>query len=231
SRYDYAGLGRPISEEQFEAGQTTPLSWQYSYYNHNGDITWSDGPQYDPEDYVWFDYDGAGRKTAEVHWRSRAKADGTGVEAEPDATLYAITSYVYDPFGNLTNQCDPVGNFVVMAYDAIGQMTQKVFYASDNTPLATNFMSYEPGGQVANITNSLGGVTQMLYTQTGKPYSRQNPDGSTNGWQYDLLGRVVKEFQPNGSYLETTYDDANRAVARQFKDSGGAVLSSTTSIF
>src|SRR5262249_24525569 len=71
-RYDYDGLGRPISEEEFEAGQTTPLSWSYSYYNHSGDLTWRDGPQYDPEDYVWFDYDGAGRKTAEVRWRSRA---------------------------------------------------------------------------------------------------------------------------------------------------------------
>src|SRR4029077_18243976 len=48
---------------------------------------------------------------------------------------------------------------------------------------------------------------------------------------YDLLGRAVKEFQPNGSYLETTYDEANRAVTRQFKDSGGVVLSSTTNIY
>jgi RHS repeat-associated protein len=231
SRYDYDGLGRVISQEVFEPGQTIPLTWQYSYYNHNGDLTWSDGPQYDPEDYVWFDYDGAGRKTAEVHWRSRAKSDGSGVEAEPDDTLYSITSYVWDPFGNLTNQVDPVGNYTVLAYNAIGQMTQRVFYASGNTPLATNYFGYEPGGEVSNSTNSLGGVTQTLYTQTGKPYFRQNLDGSTNGWQYDLLGRVVKEFQPNGSYWETTYDDARLTVARQFKDSSGTLLSSTTNIF
>lgn len=231
SRYDYDGLGRVIADETFEAGQTTPLSWKYSYYNHNGDLTWSDGPQYDPEDYIWYDYDGAGRKTAEVHWRSRAKADGTGVEAEPDATLYSVTSHAYDAFGNLTNQVDPVGNYSVMSYDAIGQMTQRVFYAYDSTPLATNGMTYEPGGEIAILTNSLGGLTQTLYTQTGQPYFRQNPDGSTNAWQYDLLGRVVKEFLPNGSYGETTYDDAHFTVARQFKNSSGTVLSSTTNIF
>ena len=229
--YDYDGMGRVISEEAFEAGQTTPMSWQNFYYNHNGDITWYDGPQYNPEDYIWFDYDGAGRKVSEVHWRSQAASDGSGVVAAPDSSLYSITSYDYDAFGNLIEQIDPVGNYSVMAYDKIGQMTRQVFYDANNNALATNTMSHEPGGEVAAFTNSLGGISQILYTQTGKPYFHQNPDGSTNGCQYDLLGRVQKEFLPNGSYWLTTYNDASRTVIRQFFNSVGTMLATTTNVF
>jgi RHS repeat-associated protein len=229
--YDYDGLGRVITEQAFESGQTTPMSWQDFYYDHNGDITWYDGPQYNPEDYVWYDYDGAGRKVSEVHWRSQASPDGSGVIAAPASSLYSITSYIYDGFGNLIQQTDPVGNYSIMAYDKIGQMTNQVFYDANNNALATNTMSHEPGGQIANFTNSLGGVSQTLYTQTGKPYFRQNPDGSTNGWQYDLLGRVQDEFLPNGSYWQTTYQDANRTIIRQFFNTNGAVLAVTTNVY
>jgi RHS repeat-associated protein len=229
--YDYDGLGRVITEEAFESGQTTPMSWQDFYYDHNGDITWYDGPQYNPEDYVWYDYDGAGRKVSEVHWRSQASPDGSGVVAAPASSLYSITSYSYDGFGNLIQQTDPVGNYSIMAYDKIGQMTNQVFYDANNNALATNTMSHEPGGQIANFTNSLGGVSQTLYTQTGKPYFRQNPDGSTNGWQYDLLGRVQDEFLPNGSYWQTTYQDANRTIIRQFFNTNGAILAVTTNVY
>ena len=229
--YDYDGLGRVISQESFEAGQTTPMSWQDYYYDHNGDITWYDGPQYNPEDYIWYDYDGAGRKVSEVHWRSQAAPDGSGVQAAPDSNLYSITSYVYDGFGNLIQQTDPVGNYSLMAYDQIGQMTQQVFYDANNNPLATNALTHEPGGQIANFTNALGGVSQTLYTQTGKPYFRQNSDGSTNGWQYDLLGRIQYEFLPNGAYWQTTYQDANRKVIRQFVNTNALILAATTNVY
>ncbi len=58
----YDNLGRPIAREVFEPGATVPLAWDYTYYNENGEVTWTDGPRYDPEDYVWRDYDGAGRR-------------------------------------------------------------------------------------------------------------------------------------------------------------------------
>jgi RHS repeat-associated protein len=229
--YDYDLLGRIKAEEVFVPGQTNAISWNNSYYNHNGEITWSDGPRYDPEDYVWRDYDGAGRKIVEARWRSRAKSNGSGVEAVPGDGLYSISSFEYDPFGNLTNSVDPLGNHQVMMYDAIGQMTQQVFYAADNTPLSTNTMGYEPGGKVRAATNSLGTFVTNSYTQTGLPVARVNPDGSTNGWLYYLDERIRKEFMPNGSYWETIYDDAHRRVTKLFRDPKGACLLSTTNIF
>jgi len=79
-------------------------------------------------------------------------------------------------------------------------------------------------------TNALGGVTTTLYTATGKPEFRSNPDGSTNGWRYYLDGRVKLEIQGNGAYWQTTYDDANRITTRTFYSSASVPLASCATL-
>ena len=75
TKYSYDAMDRPITSENYDADGNL-LSWNFIYYNQNGEVSWMDGPRYDPEDYVFRDYDGAGRLIAEVRWRSRAKSDG-----------------------------------------------------------------------------------------------------------------------------------------------------------
>ena len=74
--FDYDALDRPIEQESFDEFGNA-LSWSFNYYNDNGELNWVDGPRYNPEDYVFYDYDGAGRRTTEIHWRSEANSDGT----------------------------------------------------------------------------------------------------------------------------------------------------------
>lgn len=216
-RLAYDPRGNPEGAEKFdETGQR--LFWEFSYYNENGELTWSDGPRFDPEDYVWRDYDGMGRKTQEIRWRSRAKADGTGVEAEEGYAQFATTFYEHDPMGNLLRVIDQYGNYDRMTYDANGQMLSKSRYSvSNSVPLVTEWLGYEAGGQVAAHTNALGAVTRKFYTTTGKLMRQENADGTTNRWTYDLSGRLKREYLPDGTtYWETTYDDANRRVTRTF---------------
>jgi len=212
-------LNRPTGKESYNENGNI-VEWHYNYYNDNGDLVWNDGPRYNPEDYIWHDYDGAGRKIQEIHWRSRAKADGSGVEAETGDNLYATTFYFYDAFGNLTNAVDPRQNYALMNYDAIGRMLQKSSYNSNNVLLKTEGYSYEPGGLVATATNALGGVTTTIYTDTGKPEMQINPDGTTNQWRYNLDGRIAQEIQPNGAYWQYTYDDVNLIVTRSYLNGG-----------
>jgi RHS repeat-associated protein len=217
NRFDFDGLGRlKWKEVTDETGQR--LGGEYSYYNDNGEVAWTDGPRSSPEDYVWRDYDGAGRKTTEIRWRSEAKYDGTGVQAPAGDDLYATTFYQYDPFGNLTRITDPLGNYVAQKFDAIGQMTNQVFYGANNVTLATNNFVYEPGGLVACFTNALRGVTKKVYTSTGGLKRQDNPDGSFNEWRYDLAGRQVKQTLQNTNYWQTVYDDLNRRVTKSFKN-------------
>lgn len=222
---DFDALGRPISHEVYEAGSTMPLAWNYSYYNANGELTWNDGPAYNPEDYTYRDYDGAGHLTTEIHWRAQAKTDGTGVEAPSGYDLYAQSFFEYDKFGNLTRSVDPRQAITTNSWDALGRLVQRTSFDTDGaTVLSTMGFAYEPGGQVRYQTNGLGGVTETQYTTRGQPEYRRGFDGATNGWRYYLDGRIRREIQRNGAYWETTYDDANRKSTRIFYSATGTAL-------
>jgi RHS repeat-associated protein len=228
-RFAYDDMGRPIARETFEAGQTVPMDWSYSYYNGNGEMTWMDGPRFNPEDYVWRDYDGAGRQTTEIHWRSEANPDGTGVQAPAGDNLYSTRFQQYDPFGNLTKTIDPRGNYSLRYYDAIGQMTRAEFYDANGVLLATNGFAYDSAGDVTNAFDGLGGNTEKQFTSTGKIKFQRNADGSTNAWRYYLDGRIRREIQGNGAFWETTYDDVARKVTRIFYSAGALPLA--TNVF
>ena len=136
--------------------------------------------------------------------------------------LYAQTFYQFDPLGNLTLKVDPRGAMTTNIWDALCRLVQTKHLDVDGvTVLSTEGFSYEPGGQVQSDTNALGGVTTTLYTITGKPEFRSNPDGSTNAWRYYLDGRIKREIQRNGAYWQTTYDDVNRITTRIFYSAAG----------
>ncbi|MBI1176394.1 hypothetical protein GC207_03030 [bacterium] len=223
--FAYDGMGRKTIAEVYDAGQTVPLDFAYSYYNDNGELVWMDGPRFDPEDYVWRDYDGAGRLATEIHWRSQAQSDGTGVEAPSGYDLYAQTFREYDVYGNLTRSIDPRGAITTNTWDKLGRLAQTRSLDLDGvTVLRTEGFAYEPGGQPAFLTNALGGVTEKQYTSGGQLKFQKDPDGSTNAWRYYADGRVRHEIQNNGAYWETTYDDANRKVTLVFHSAADSPL-------
>ncbi|MGH7978637.1 MAG: RHS repeat-associated core domain-containing protein, partial [Limisphaerales bacterium] len=198
------------------------LSLTTVYYNENGETNWTDGPQYNPDNYTYFDYDGMGRLTTRIQWRSEANNSGTGVEQPSGYNLYAQTFYEYDPLGNLLLTVDPRGAMTTNSYNALCELVQSTHLDTDGqTVLSSDSYSYEPGGEVQSHTNALGGVTTTYYNIMGKPEYRINPDGSTNGWRYYLDGRINKQIQGNGAYWQTTYDDVNRIITHTFYSAAG----------
>ncbi len=230
--YDYDALGNRKSEE-FRNESGGLIGWNYAYYNHNGELEWSDGPRYNPEDYVWRKYDGAGRPLEVTRWLSKAKLDGSGVEAPRDDAQFATSFYKHDWVGNTTEVRDENRNSMVMTYDWIGQMLTRKTYQGNasGTLLSTSIYTYEPGGFVAKETNPLGGVTEKSYTSGGLPKQQINPDGSTLSWLYALDGRAVRETLPNGSYWETSYNDLARIVTKTLRNSGGTLLATKSTAY
>ncbi len=230
SVFAYDDLGNRIWQERRNEGGTL-VGWQYDYFNRNGQIEWSDGPRYDPEDFTWRKYDGAGRPKEELRWRSKAKADGTGVQAQAGDDLFSSALFKHDLFGNLTEISDPRHNGIKMTYDAIGQMkTREVYEGSvaTGTLKASESFDYETGGELSVHTSPINGVTRKFYTKAGQLRRQENADGSVLEWRYQLDGRVVREVLRDGSYWETAYDDLNRTTTRTLKTAGGATLAVTS---
>jgi RHS repeat-associated protein len=215
--YSFDPMGRQTGQETFDTGHATPMDWKFQYYNENGELNWIDGPRYNPEDYIFYDYDGAGRVTTEIHWRSEANSSGNGVEAPAGYNLYAQTFSQFDPLGNLVSKIDPRGAVTTNTWDVLCRLMQSTHLDTNGVNvLSSEGFSYEPGGQVQSHTNALGGVTTTFYTTTGLPETRFNADGSTNAWRYYPDGRIKREFQSNGAYWQTTYDDVNRITTKIF---------------
>lgn len=213
NRFDYDGLGR-LKWHEVVSETGVPVSWDYSYYNASGDLTWTDGSRYNPEDYVWRDYDGAGRLTTVIRWRSRAKTDGSGVEAVPGYDLWATTFHEFDAFGNLKRSIDPRGVVVTNSWDAIGRLTQRVVRETNGSVLTSELFNYDLDDRVHFHTNGLGGIDETRYTTSGKKSYFRSADGATNGWLYYLDGRLRREVLRNGSYWESVYDDLNRTTTQ-----------------
>lgn len=219
----YDDMGRRSWEEYWETSGR--IGWNYRYFNGNGEVEWTDGPRYAPEDYVWRKYDGAGRPSEELIWRSASNTSGTGVAAGlPEASLYTNSFFVHNLFGDLTEIHNPLGNTAIMTHDGIGQLLTRTFYAGTSTVMASESFTREPGGQPATHTNPLGGVTSYFYTSTGKLRRQENPDNTVLEWRYRLDGRVEREAVNHNNYYQVDYNDAARTVTKTLKTLGGATL-------
>lgn len=233
-KYNYDAMGRRTWAERRDAANNL-VSWDYTYFNLNGEVEWTDGPRYNPEDYTWARHDGHGRRTEEIRWRSQANGAGTGVEAPVGDDLTSTTFFKYDKFNNLLEIRTPRRHSVWMNYDQIGRMTGRRYfdgyagsYAQAGSK-ATESFTYEPGGEIATHTSVLGGTSTMLYNARGQLRQRTNTDGSVEDWRYHVDGRIYREYLRHatgtlGSYWETTYVDSTRVVTRCLKAGGGTTI-------
>ncbi|MEO0510374.1 MAG: DUF6531 domain-containing protein, partial [Verrucomicrobiota bacterium] len=234
--YQYDPMDRLTAVRAYDENDVL-LSTNFNYYNAAGDLEWNDGPRTGVEDHTYRRYDGAGRLLQQLVWRSQASTDGTGVEAFPQYLdeAFAVEQYSYDGFGNLTGVIDPNGHEMRMSYDMIGrklsQSSYEGAYADGAEPLSSLAWTYESGGKVHTSTNTLGGVTENLYTDLGALRSKQNPDGTISQFRYLLDGRITKEIYPSGNELRYAYDDLARTVTRTLHKNTGEQLSQTIQYF
>ena len=162
-----------------------------------------------PSGTTWtYDYDAAGRQT------HRQASDGSFVErtwslgdqitslVDPTGT----TQYDYDAAGDLAGIDFPDGSSVTYVRDLLGRATSVTVEAPGITPLVTLY-GYDAVGNLASVTDPLGGVTS---------------------WTYDAVDRPVQRVLPNGITSEWTYDLRDRVLSVVHRDSGGAVLASAT---
>lgn len=219
THYTYDGLSRTLTKVVKDESGATLGTWTTSYTG-TGLVAQTAGPRAGPVNTVLKSYDGAGRILREEDARSRAKSDGSGVEP----TTATVTTYFHDLFGNLTLLRKTGRPDTLFTYDAVGQLRSKTVRNSTSGVASVEQFQYEPGGEVSDYTNPLGGVTRKFYTSLGKPRRQENPDGSVLEWRYFSDGRLQRETLRNGTYREFAYDDVARVTSQTLRKPNGDAL-------
>jgi RHS repeat-associated protein len=127
-----------------------------------------------------------------------------------DAASQAI-SYVYDPFGNLAQTTDPLGNVVTSSHDLRGRKIRLV-----DPDMGTSTYGYDSVGQLVSQTNANGQTSTVSYDVGGRVTARAEPDLSGT-WTYDScpngVGQLCSATSNDGYSRSYTYDTLGRALS------------------
>ena len=99
------------------------------------------------------------------------------------------------------------------AYDSNHRLTSKTIAVSDSPTQRTESWTYNALGNVLTYTNPVTGTTTYTYDTQGNLLTKVNSMGHTwNYSNYTLAGLVQRVIDPNGLYIETTYDQRDRVT-------------------
>jgi RHS repeat-associated protein len=148
--------------------------------------------------------------------------------------------YEYNPFGKVTKATDPAGRATLFTYSTnlvdllqvaqqlspTNQVLAQFCYSTNHLPLTaadaagqTNYLGYNPYGQLTSVTNALSQVTTLAYDTNGYLTNITGAlPGATTGFTYDGYGRVRTVTDSAGYALTTDYDLADRPTKITYPD-------------
>jgi len=150
-----------------------------------------------------------------------------------------ITSYSYDPLGNLMGLNDANSHLTESAFDLLSQQTSKTL--PDGS--LTESRQYDAAGNLTSLTHFNGKTTtytydnlnrllsrtpdpttgepavSFTYTATGKRQSMTDASGTTN-YTYDSMDRLITKATPEGT-LNYTYDTAGHLATMSSSHANG----------
>jgi RHS repeat-associated protein len=130
--------------------------------------------------------------------------------------LGRVTTHTYDPAGNLLSTKDVAGNTTSSTYNSRGQLE-----TTTDALGGTTRYEYDATGNVTKTIDQLGRATSYTYDANGNRLSqtetRTAPSGAvetlTTAFEFDRLNRVIKTTLPDGSKIETVYNNAGLKIA------------------
>jgi len=204
-RYDYDGLGR-LTVTTDALGHRELL-----HYDAIGNVT----TQVDKNGAVsWFEYDPLGRafRTGDaLGGQTRKSYDAAGnVVAAVDKCGF-VTTYQYDAMNRPITVLDPASNILVLAYDPAGSKIR------ESTPSGrVTTYGYDAFGQCVSKYIGAGRsdvrCTSYEYNSMGRLVREEDPLGRTILVRYDAVGNKTKVVDRRGHSTTFDYDLLNRLV-------------------
>ncbi len=225
-QYNYDANGNVILEKTTcnkpaEADSYKQTDYEYDLRNRLVKVkTYNSGT---PENYTQYYYDKVGNKLRMYTGLSspltiRGLDDVTGDDNE-----YSVTGYEYDSFNRLTGMTDPMGRKESFTYDLNGNMINE---SDRNGNIIT--MTYDGLNRILSksvVTPDRKGdkTYSFTYTLTGNKLSSSG-EATNTIYQYDDLGRLIKEKENGGIEKTYTYDVSNNRESFLLSQNGTAKI-------
>ena len=148
--------------------------------------------------------------------------DGRYRLAKSTDPLGNATSYAYDLKGNKTSQTDANGNVTRYEYDLLGHLVKSVDAlnnANTNTYGGTGCASCGGGtDKLTSVTDAKGQTTSYQYDLLGRLIKETDPLGKATLYGYDAVGNLISKTDANGATLTYAYDAIHRLTKKNYPD-------------
>ncbi|HEY9060073.1 MAG TPA: S8 family serine peptidase [Pseudobacteroides sp.] len=172
----------------------------------NGNITKITNPdgstktcEYDDKNNLTKEVDEKGNTTYYFYTDKRYLAkkvqpmSSTGLYSETgDQSRFAITTYTYNGYGQITSQKDPEGNVTTYDYDSKGYLISETSPEGNVTKYTNN-----PIGWTTKIISPKGYSIDYTFDNNGAIIKEAASTGETRRFVYNAAGRKVREISPN----------------------------------
>lgn len=240
--YTYNSYGQATS---ITATDGTTTSYEYDTNGNLTKTTDSTGAS------TSYQYDSKGNVTKVTNAQNQSTTftyDQSGNLSSIKDSTGATTSFTYDTAGNMTAQTDASGNTTRFEYNSLGRLikvidpsgsaTNSTYDANGNKTSETDangnvtYYEYNYKGQLIKVKDALGNVTTYTYGGTGcsscgggtdKLTVITDANGNETKYEYDRLGRLVKESDPLGNVISYSYDSKGNLTLKT--DATGATTS------
>jgi RHS repeat-associated protein len=253
--YTYDEAGRLILEKQedrytatrydalgFVEKTQTPEITHIQLHDEGGRITedWNETSDGNIENHMWFFYNEENKKIQADRITSQGKVSDTFFYDRE----FRLTRHV-DPQSNTTeflytqDQTNNLGQFVLhkTTLDPLGNQTLEIYDAQDRLvttekkdPAARTVskeeLFYDPTGnlekRISTVYHQNTPQTQITvhweYDLMGRMIKEREGSDKTTLYFYDERGRVKKRIHSNGTHLDSTYDGINRILSLTSSD-------------
>ncbi|MCP4581005.1 MAG: RHS repeat protein [candidate division Zixibacteria bacterium] len=140
-----------------------------------------------------FSYDARKRKIAERDVLSESEVH--------------VSSYAYDPAGNLISKTDKESNKTRYEYDSFNRLLKVIDPLGGETRYA-----YDIRDNLTSLTDANGNTTRFEYDRSSRLIKDIRPMGQETRYAYDSSGNLIEKIDAKGQKAEYIYDDANRLI-------------------